>query len=246
MAGKLKHIIESTYSYVTGRVIEQTQSEINPCLEVAHRNGKYMLKSEKAIYSYGTHQKVFEEEFRKIKLKDRKIEEVLILGFGAGAIASTLLNKYKMKCNVTGVEKDSQVIDLGWKYFDLHKLQNTEIYCSDAYDFMMDNHKLFDLIIVDVYIDKLVPEKIETANFLCQLRNSLKNKGLIIFNKLVFDKDSDLSSKKLYDTFSKVMGRIVYHKVQRHYTNLMLVYEKNSPVHKASKPSLFQTLHNMF
>gem|GEM_PF-265847 len=246
MATKLKHIIETTYSFIMGRVVEQTQSEINPCLEIAHRNGKYMLKSEKAIYSYGTHQKVFEAEFRRIKLKERKTDDVLILGFGAGSIASSLLIKYKMKCNITGVEKDSQVIDLGRKYFDIHKFPNTEIFCADAYDFMMDNHKLFDLIIVDVYLDKLVPEKIETEKFICQLKNSLKNKGLVIFNKLIFDKESEKSSKKLYDTFSRVMGRVEYHKIQKQYTNLMLVHEKNPPVREAPKPSLLNAMHKMF
>lgn len=243
---KLKNIINTTHSYIKGRVVEQTHSEINPCLEVAHRNGKYLLKSEKAIYSYGANQKVFEEEFKKIRLKDRNIKDVLILGFGAGAIASTLQHKYKINCNITGVEIDNQVIDLGWKYFDIYKLQNTEIYCADACDYLLNNKKLFDLIIVDVYIDKIVPEKIETANFICQLKNSLKNKGLIIFNKLIFDKDSDVSSKKLYDTFSKVMGRIQYHKIQRYYTNLMLVYEKDSPVRSASNLSLFNAMHKMF
>lgn len=231
---------------MVGRVVEQTRSDVNPCLQVAHMRGKYKLNSEKANYSYGSVQKVFEVEFKRIKLKERKIEDVLILGFGAGSIASTLLNKYKMNCKIIGVEKDNLVIELGRKYFDTHKFPNTEIICADAYNFLMENQQLFDLIIVDVYIDKHVPEKMETEQFITQLKNSVRDKGLVIFNKLIFDEETEKSSKKLYDTFSKVMCRFEYHKVQRSYTNLMLVYEKNATEPLPSNRPVFNTLHKMF
>jgi spermidine synthase len=246
MAKKIRQLIGTTYSYFLGRIIERTPSEISPCLEVAHINGKYMLNSMHANYSYGMLQKVFEVEFKKIELKKRKINNVLILGFGAGSIAYVILEKLKMNCNITGVEKDSQVISLGYKYFNIQRLRNTEIVCADAYDYMLENNKHYDLIIVDVYVDNVVPEKMESDVFLNKVRQSLNDKGLVIFNKMICDDESEKSSKKLYETFGRVMGHFNYHKIHKHHTNLMLVHE-NGQTKPASKISpTISALHRMF
>jgi spermidine synthase len=208
-----------------GRVVERTDSNVSPCLEVTHMNGKYMLNSMHSNYSYGILQRVFEIEFNKLKLKERKIQNVLILGFGAGSVASILLEDYKMDCNITGVEKDEKVILLGIKYFNISRFKNTHIVNADAAEFMMQNKELFDLIVIDVYMDNLVPETCETENFLKQAKKSLRNKGLVVFNKMIFDEASDKSSKKLYNTFSKMMGASTYHKIHNHHTNLMIEFE---------------------
>jgi spermidine synthase len=225
---------------------KKDQKTDRTCLEVTHINGKYILNSMNANYSYGMLQKVFELEFKKINLKNRKIDNVLILGFGAGSVAYVILEKLKMNCHIIGVEKDSKVISLGYKYFNTQRFKNTEIVCADAYDYLMENKKHFDLIIVDVYIGNLVPEKMESAEFIDRLKNSIKDKGMVIFNKIIFDENTEKSSKKLYDTFSKVMGQIQYHKIHKHHTNLMLVYE-NDHVKPASKTSsTISALHRMF
>lgn len=229
-----------------GRVVETTHSEINSCLEVTYMNGKYMLNSLQANYSYGMLQKVFDSVFKKIKIQKYPVKDVLILGFGVGSVASLLQEKYKINCNITGVEKDDQVISLGHKYFNLQRFINTEIICADAYDFVMGNKKNFDLIIVDVYIDNLVPENIENEKFLTQLKSSLNDKGMIIFNKMIFDKETERSSKKLYETFGKVMCKFKYHKIHKHHTNLMLVYEHGALIDNPKLPIHFHSLHKMF
>lgn len=225
MAKGIKHIINTSYSYLLGRVIERTESEVSPCLEVTHMNGKYMLNSLHANYSCGMLQKVFEIEFDKIKLKERKIKDVLILGFGAGSVASILLDDYKMDCRITGVEKDEKVISLGLKYFNTGRFKNTNVVNADAVDFMMQNKDLFDLVVIDVYIDNLVPQSCESESFLKQVKKSLRNKGLVVFNKMIFDDVTERSAKQLFDTFSRVMGNCTIHKIHKHHSNMMIEYE---------------------
>ena len=229
-----------------GKVVERTKSEVNPCLEVTYINGKHMLNSLNANYSYGMLYKVFDLEFKRINLKKHTIKDALILGFGAGSVASLLQEKYKMNCNIIGVEKDKQVISLGHKYFNIQRFNNTEIICDDAYNYMMENKKHFDLIIIDVYIDNIVPGNMESEKFLQQLKNSLNDKGIIIFNKMIFDEESDKSSKKLYETFSKVMPKFQYHKINKHHTNLMLVYEHNALNEKNKLSPSINSLSKMF
>ncbi|MGD0711833.1 MAG: methyltransferase domain-containing protein [Bacteroidales bacterium] len=225
MAKGIKHIISTSYSYLLGRIIERTESEVSPCLEVTHMNGKYMLNSLNSNYSCGMLQKVFEIEFDKIKLKERKIKDVLVLGFGAGSVASILLEDYKMDCNITGVEKDEKVISLGLKYFNTSRFKNTNVINADAVDFMMQNKELFDLVVIDVYVDNLVPQSCETESFLKQVKKSLHINGLVVFNKMIFDEVSDRSAKRLFETFSRVMGNCTYHNIQKSHTNMMIEFE---------------------
>jgi spermidine synthase len=188
-------------------------------------NGKYMLNSLNSNYSCGMLQKVFEIEFDKIKLKERKIKDVLVLGFGAGSVASILLEDYKMDCNITGVEKDEKVISLGLKYFNTSRFKNTNVINADAVDFMMQNKELFDLVVIDVYVDNLVPQSCETESFLKQVKKSLHINGLVVFNKMIFDEVSDRSAKRLFETFSRVMGNCTYHNIQKSHTNMMIEFE---------------------
>jgi spermidine synthase len=246
MGKKIKYLINTAQSYLLGRIVERTQSNINSFLEVVHVNGKYILNSENANYSYGTLQKVFEIEFNRLNIIKRPIRDVLILGFGAGSIASILLDKYRLNCNITGVEKDQKVIYLANKYFNVQKFKNTEIICADAYDFMINNKTLYDLIIVDVYINCLVPVNIESELFLSQVKKSLKEKGLVIFNKMIFNKETDKSAKTLYETFSHVMDTSEYHKIHKHHTNLMLVYQHDSAKKASETSSNIDSLHKIF
>ncbi|MBE9480460.1 MAG: hypothetical protein IMY69_02060, partial [Bacteroidetes bacterium] len=82
-------------SFFDDKTIEKTSSQINPYLEIKKEKGKYILNSKNVNYSYGGLHKAFQKIFRKINLKEEKIKNVLILGFGAGSIASILLDEYK-------------------------------------------------------------------------------------------------------------------------------------------------------
>ena len=228
----ITNLIDIAYSYILGRIVERTTSDVSPCLEVCHINGKYMLNSLTSNYSYGMLQKVFEIEFRKVNIENRKIIDVLILGFGAGSVASILLDHYKMTCNITGIEKDEKVILLGRKYFNTQRFNNTEIISADAYDYVLENTKSYDLIIVDVYVDSLVPENIESLELLSKIKSSLNNDGMVIFNKMICDEETDKFSKQLLETFGKAMGKFQHHEIHKHYTNLMLVYEHSASAKK--------------
>ena len=92
--------------------------------------------------------------FRIFSLDWTQINEVLILGFGAGSIAE-IIASYKPKCAITGVEIDSKVIELGKKYFGNEQLKNNEIICSSADVFVKNTDKKFDLIIINIAIEYL-------------------------------------------------------------------------------------------
>jgi hypothetical protein len=53
-----------------------------------------LLNTYNANYSYGSLQDAFRFVFKKIKIEDKKIKNILVLGFGCGSVAA-LFNGYK-------------------------------------------------------------------------------------------------------------------------------------------------------
>jgi spermidine synthase len=171
-------------SFLFPKVIDKTQSKNNPYLEVAYSKGKLVLNTTIANYSYGGLHKVFQIAFKKINLKSLPIKNVLILGFGAGSVASIIYDELNLEVQCTGIEKDEMVIKLAKKYFNTDRFNKLNIICADAYDYLESNDDKYDLIVIDIYQDITVPEKFETNKFIELVHNHLSDKGLMVFNKV--------------------------------------------------------------
>lgn len=212
-------------SYFIADIIEKTNSSINPCLEVSFVNGHIVLNTKNANYSYGSLHRVFQKVFKKINIADKNLDKVLILGFGAGSVASILQDEYKKKCKILGIEKDPKVIQIAYKYFNIKHFKNLTILIEDAYDFLINDNEKFDLIVIDVYIDYKVPCNFEKKEFIEALKNSLNDRGLVVFNKLVYNKVSQTSAELLCSNFEKILGKTNIYKITDTLTNWMLVYQ---------------------
>lgn len=207
-------------------MIEKTSSDINPAIEVSYVNGRTVLNTKNSNYSYGSLHRVFKEVFKMISIKEHEIKDVLILGFGAGSVASILLKDYKINCKLTGIEKDDKIIDMAEKHFKVSELGEMNIIHADAVDFIIRNDKKYDLVVVDVYLDNDVPAECETNIFVENLGKALNDGGLLIFNKLVYNKDIELSAKDLYSKFQNILGETKLYKIRDNWENWMLIYYK--------------------
>jgi len=199
--GSMPKIIRFLLSFIYPITVELDKSEINPVLEVVLNNGKYSLNSENTNYSFGTLHLLFRKIFRKIKLDWRNRKNVLILGFGTGSVAR-IIRDYKSDCDIIGVETDQKVIKLGEKYFDTGNLSRTLIVCDNGYNYVLNTSNKFDLVVIDAFIDRKVPDEFETKTFLLALKNILNNNGVVIFNKVIYTrefKDQIPALKSLYN-----------------------------------------------
>lgn len=167
-----------------------------------------MLDSDKANYSFGELHKVFQITFKKINLKSFLIKDVLILGFGTGSVASILLNELGLHSNITGIEKDPAVVELFEKYFrHLHKLEQCKIMNQSAADLSDFKNNSFDLVVMDVYQDIVVPAEFETRHFSAEVIRVLKPGGLYIYNKVLADsKQKQNFAPVLYDLETKFIN----------------------------------------
>jgi spermidine synthase len=225
MINKLKKIT----SYLYPIKVEQCTGTVSPHLEVNLVNGKYMLDTSKVNYSYGALHKIFDKTFNDFNLKAREVKNVLILGFGAGSVASLLTDTYSIGCKITGIEKDQVVIHLARKYFNIKRFKNLDLICNDAYDYVQTHNKKFDVIVVDIYIDDEIPKCFHEKRFIKQLDRLLQYNGVLFFNKVVNNSKQKEEFTELTTNIEEIFGHSLTYKLSKNgLEHCIVIYDRKT------------------
>lgn len=199
-------------SYIKDVHIESASSVYNEELDVLLVKGEYQLVTPEAIYSYGNKYDNFFQAFKKLEIKKQNIDNVLLLGLGLGSIPYMLEQFFKQKYTYTAVEIDEAIIYLASKYVLNDLTSDVTTICTDAINYVSIDQNRYDMIAMDVFVSDYIPEAFETEEYLIDLKDSLTEDGLLLFNRLyLFEKDK-LKTKKYYDEiFKKVFpnGRYI-------------------------------------
>ena len=188
-------------------------SEINGTLEVTYINGKKVLDTENANYSYGSLQKILEIGLTKVDLKS--VENLLLLGMGGGSIIKSLRETFEYQRNIVAVEIDPEIIKLAKDEFGVSSSEKLQILQEDAFEFVKTSEENFQLIIIDLFIDLSVPPIFYETEFCKNASSLLQKNGFIIFNVGVnLEKKSDTVETIIsnfgngfeFKTFPKVNG----------------------------------------
>jgi len=150
----------------------------------------------------------------------------LLLGLGGGSVISSLRERFKYEGNIVAVELDQKVIELAKSEFFIFSSPNLTIHNSDAFEFVKQCSSQYDLVIVDLFIDNVVPPQFYSEEFCQNISNILSEKGSILFNLGINEIDNQkrkavvnyFQEKPNYKTsfFEKVVG-----------TNFLLIAEKS-------------------
>ena len=195
-------------SFLFPQKIEVRKSSVSGDLEINYSNGKYVLDTVNVNYSFGGLHRIFQKAFAQFNVKERNIKNVLILGFGSGSVASILQKEYKMDVSITGVEKDEEVIGLAKKYFAIDEYKNLTLSCADAYDFVLIPTLVsFDLIVIDVFIDLVVPEKFQDEKFISAIGKLLSVNGILFYNFIARNEITRDRGAKLYKHLNQSVGK---------------------------------------
>lgn len=185
MASKKPGIFKYLLSFLTEIPVDSTSSPINPKLDIVFSTGRFKLNTETATYSFEDKYNSFGTALEKIKAHLPKYKSALILGLGLGSIPFMLVKKYNFSGQIVCVEVDPVIIQLASRYFPIQPLpQNLKFIQDDAADFIRANNKSFDLIAVDLFIDRDIPLKFHQATFLNNLKKTLAPEGLLLFSRL--------------------------------------------------------------
>lgn len=197
-------------------------SEINGTLEITYINGRKLLDTANANYSYGSLQKILEIGITKTDLKP--VENLLLLGLGGGSIIKSLRETFEYQKNIVAVEIDPAVIKLAKEEFCISDSEKLQILQEDAFEFVKNSDEKFQLIIIDIFIDLNVPPIFYQKEFCENVSLLLEKDGSIVFNVGVnLEKKSDIV-EKIISNFDKSFKSKTLTKVND--TNTLIIAKK--------------------
>lgn len=201
-------------------------SDISGILRICDYAGEKTLNSLYANYSFGPLQRVLEFGLEKIDFGS--IENILVLGMGGGSVIDSLRKKFDFKGKITAVDLDPVVIQIAEEEFGIKENKNQKILNQDAVEFVQNCRETFDLVIIDIFIDIIVPEVFYQKKFLFPLSKLIRADGFFIFNLGIdLNKDSKEVSG-VYSFFEKEFDLELYEKLNE--VNLLLIGKRKPEV----------------
>lgn len=208
----LKHLI----SFIYPIKIKTIASEHSGALEVTLVNGKLVIDSENANYSFGSLQQVLKKSLLFLgKQNLEQIDNILVLGVAGGSVIQTIRHDFNLKAQITGVEIDPDIIELANTYFQLHETENFELITADAFQYIHATTLTFDLIIVDLFNDTQMPKKLFDGEFWKQTHKLLNDKGLVVFNTIYNSNEDLIRNKHLKNHLSPIYTTVSSLKTNR-------------------------------
>ena len=181
-------MLKKIVSYLIPVKIYRAKSAISHTIEVAYANGELVLNSKNTNYSYGNLQRILRLGLKEIGFeKIAAMNHILVLGVAGGSVIKTLIEEIKFNGKITGVEVDPHIIDIANTYFKLSAVSNLNIVIDDAFDFILKTKDIYDLIIIDIFEDMLMPNFLFQNFFIKRNCFLLRSNGCILFNTLILD-----------------------------------------------------------
>lgn len=210
-------MIKRLLSYFLPIKVYQTPSKTSTNLEVTWNNGYLVLDSKNTNYSFGSLQRALKKGLKYIGYERiRNFESILVLGVAGGSVIETLKKEVKFNGKITGVEIDATVVDIANKYFRLSKYDNLEIIIDDAFEFVLKTKDTYDLIIIDIFQDTIMPNFLFEDYFINRVNYLLNVNGFILFNTMALqykDRRRNAIYKSKFDNNYSVR---LYPKIEEH------------------------------
>lgn len=210
-------MIKRLLSFLLPVKIHQKKSVYSKNLEVTWNNGYLVLDSENTNYSYGSLQRVLKKGLKYIGYdRIRNFQSILVLGVAGGSVIETLKKEIKFDGKITGVEIDATVIDLANKYFGLNKYDNIEIVIDDAFEYVLKTKEKYDLIVIDIFQDTVMPNFLFEDFFINRINFLLNINGFILFNTMALEFNDRRRNAIYKSKFDSNYSVRLYPKIEEH------------------------------
>lgn len=143
--------------------------------------GRWQLGAATALYSDGAAYRPLRSAFAYLQNDLKQKKNMLVLGAGLGSAVS-VLHKLQIPIKSTLVDIDPQIIEWGKQIIEKETGYACEWICSDVQDFVTEQQNPYELIVLDVFQDRVVPQFVTTVGFLQKCNNLLKdtNSALVL------------------------------------------------------------------
>ena len=162
--------------------------------------GQYQLATKDAIYSDGLRYRPATASLGALRAYLPGIKKVLVLGAGVGSMITTMRAKGYYP-HFTLVDNDKVILKWAIECLDDEYISSIAPVCMDALSFIEENTSKFDLVFIDIFIGRVVPDFVITEEFLTQCRNSLSVGGHLVFNYIINDQHQ-------WDSVKSICGNI--------------------------------------
>ncbi|OXA81654.1 Spermine/spermidine synthase [Flavobacterium aquidurense] len=219
-------MIQKIFSYLIPIKIFKKKSARSKMIEVTWANGELVLDSENTNYSYGSLQRILRYGLRNIGYKAiLDMDHILLLGVAGGSVVKTLVDEIEYKGKITGVEIDSDMIQIANDYFNLNKIKQLEIIIDDAFEFVLKTKNQYDLIIIDIFEDTKMPNFLFERFFSERVCSLLKDQGFVLFNTMILDEAHNVRNRKyIAEINSKLFSSKMLPRIEDH--NELIIIEK--------------------
>ena len=210
-------MLRRLFSYFVPINIYKKNSPVSKTLEVTWNNGQLVLDSKNTNYSYGSLQRILRKGLKYIGFERiKKFESILVLGVAGGSVIRTLSDEIKFKGKITGVEIDSNIVEIAEKFFNLNEIPNLEIVIDDAFEFVLKTKEKYDLIIIDIFQDTVMPNFLFEDFFINRINFLVNPNGFILFNTMVISKIDEERNLIYKNKFGGDFSLRMYPKVETH------------------------------
>ena len=197
------HFFQNLLSYLFPVKVASAAGRTTPVLELYRYYGRWQLSSATAVYSDGAVYRPLTEAFGYLKKELAQKQNILVLGAGLGS-AISVLNRLKINIPGTLVDIDPQVIKWGEEIINSETQIPCHWICEDVQSFV-EHHKLsYDLIVLDVFQDRLVPQFVTTIKFLKECSRLLYNEqSHLVFNYIINNQEKwDIALQNIQSVFT--------------------------------------------
>lgn len=150
-------------------------------------------------------------------------KNVLNIGLAAGTF-SKQYNKYFPDIEFDGVEIDDKIIEVGQRFFDMND-PNLNVYNMDGRVFLKTTDKEYDIILIDAYKQPYIPFHLTTKEFFYEVKNNMKEDGIVAINVGSTKEDSDLLLL-LENTLGSVFQNVYIIKVNNSFNFILFASDK--------------------
>ncbi|WP_045689677.1 spermidine synthase [Hymenobacter sp. AT01-02] len=213
----LRHV--ASYLLPIKRRVQSVHSGV---VEVVLHEGRKVLDTAHANYSYGSLQRVL--RYGLLFTEPAAPGPILVLGLGGGSVVETLRREHQATGPITAVELDPVLIQVADAEFGIRAGAGLDIVCADAFAWVPTAPTAeFRLVIIDLFIDLDLPAGLQAPAFWQHIWRLLQPGGYVLFNTLT--KDSLVVAGQDVAAYLPTVGFAVKEVEVEQYNRLLVLHK---------------------
>jgi spermidine synthase len=201
-----KNWVKYILSYLFPIVVGNAKTKMHDQLQLLMVNGKWQLTSKSAIYSFEDKYLPLQYAIPQITIA-KQYNRLLIVGFGVGSAINIIQKNHpNTDFEIVAVEPDEMCIEWAKKIWQSSNYKIEFINQTGEFYFESKPKYLFDIIVLDAFIELEVPTYFYTKECAISIIKYLQPNGQLIFNTISngSEKDWVKNYRALFNTFIEI------------------------------------------